>query len=430
MREVTARMRIVFVGLVLCGAFVASCAPASASSSSAVQPYIILAQDSGVIHFVDPTTLANIGALRVSNERSYLWNISATPNGQVLFVEAYPGGQAHQFALDLSTRAMCLLTQQGRVLMASPDGRSLIVQRMESMVNDGSGFRFLDHSGLEIWDAQMFEPQESIALLGNYPDQFFPSPDARWLYGLLYTSGPPYGNAERVLHVFDTNARRFIAQLQWGKSSPRGTYPRAAWDTVAPRFYFTDGERLVVIDASSQTILREMPLVLRGPRGPEPTVDGTWLEIAGARDGRVYLYHPFGGYWIYDYEAEARGEISGGLFVVDTNTGEQIAHWQPSIAFSHVIAGGDRLYGIQAKRDLDVESDPDIDLFMLDAVDGILLASRTLEYDRWTLAYVQLDPNVVPVEREPMVAQSCSRLEPTLIPFTPPVPAPTQAPQK
>jgi len=35
MREVTARMRIVFVWLVLCGAFVAGCAPAAAQPASA-----------------------------------------------------------------------------------------------------------------------------------------------------------------------------------------------------------------------------------------------------------------------------------------------------------------------------------------------------------------------------------------------------------
>lgn len=420
--------------LALLALTISGCAPASAPDRSALRPYLVLAQESDagtMLHFIDSETLADIGVLRVSEPWVFLFEIIAAPDGRTLFFSESPGGQMHQFALDLTARAKCLLTQQARVLSAEPGGQRLILESVHTPLSAGSGNPAAPFQpALEIWDAQTLTPEQTVPLPGDAPfgyapfRQFFVSADGQRLYSL--------SRDQNVIafNLFDVDAGRFVEQLRLPASSEPGAHYRAAWGADGSQFYVIDGERLFVVDAQSNAIERETPIELRGPGGPEPNTDGTWLEIAGVRDGRVMLYHPLGPYWIYDYEAEARGEISGGLFVVNAQTGEQVAHWHPSIAFTHAVAGGDRLYGVEMPHGLDAGRDPDNQLVMLDAETGELMASSTLEPGRWTPALVMLDPAAVPASEAPLSIGGCSRPEPTAIPFTPPAPPPTATPAK
>ncbi len=116
-------------------------------------------------------------------------------------------------------------------------------------------------------------------------------------------------------------------------------------------------------------------------------MQGTWLEpIDLMGDGLVLLHHPVGRYHHYDYGAEDRDEIPGGVLIYSQVSNRQVDQWQPDIGFAQVIAGGTLLYGIHAPRGGDR-----VELYALDGQTGEIMASRGLEDAVWHLGYAVLD---------------------------------------
>lgn len=114
---------------------------------------------------------------------------------------------------------------------------------------------------------------------------------------------------------------------------------------------------------------------------------GTWLEpINMISDGQVLLHHPLGRYHIYDYGAEDRGEIPGGILVYSQINNRQVGHWQQDKGFAQVIAGNGYLYAIQAAR-----GGHEVELYTLDGRTGEIVTSRSLTDNIWHLGYAILD---------------------------------------
>lgn len=112
---------------------------------------------------------------------------------------------------------------------------------------------------------------------------------------------------------------------------------------------------------------------------------GTWLEPIAENDQTVLLYHPLGRYHNYDYGAEDRGEIPGGILVYSHN-GRQRDHWQADKGFAQVVAGDGVLYALEAPRGEDR-----VELYVLDSANGEILNSRSLGEGRWNIGYSVLD---------------------------------------
>jgi hypothetical protein len=133
---------------------------------------------------------------------------------------------------------------------------------------------------------------------------------------------------------------------------------------------------------------------------------------------RLVLYRPLGRYWIYDYEADKRGAIPHGLYVLDTRTGQLLAHWAEDLLPAQAIDGGGQLYLIQAKLDSDTAQ-----LFALDASTGKISATAELGAGQWFAAYVGLD---APALKRTGAARPCPNDQPAL-PQRPPVRVPPTA---
>jgi hypothetical protein len=130
---------------------------------------------------------------------------------------------------------------------------------------------------------------------------------------------------------------------------------------------------------------------------------GTWLEpIDTLSSGRVLLHHPLGRYHNYDYGAEDRGEIPGGVLVMSQNGGRLVDHWQPDIGFAQVIAGDHHLYGLHAPR-----GDTLTELYVLEAHSGEILGSRTLPDSRWSLGFGVLNLTATPSGSEMTLEHTC-----------------------
>ena len=112
---------------------------------------------------------------------------------------------------------------------------------------------------------------------------------------------------------------------------------------------------------------------------------GTWLEPIAENDQTVLLYHPLGRYHNYDYGAEDRGEIPGGILAYSHNN-QQRDHWQSDKGFAQVISGDGVLYAIEAPRGEDR-----VELYVLDSSNGEILNSRTLGNGHWNIGYSVLD---------------------------------------
>jgi hypothetical protein len=105
-----------------------------------------------------------------------------------------------------------------------------------------------------------------------------------------------------------------------------------------------------------------------------------------AASGNLFLYEMFG--WKLDRRTNCFG-VQGGAWIVEPSSGRLLAHVAPDLHFSELIADREKgeLYGISA-------GDPNwrsgIELVCMDAQDGRILQSRTLEDDYWRLAFAPL----------------------------------------
>ncbi|MAS37890.1 MAG: hypothetical protein CL610_28095 [Anaerolineaceae bacterium] len=119
----------------------------------------------------------------------------------------------------------------------------------------------------------------------------------------------------------------------------------------------------------------------------QEAMTGTWLEgIDVFGDGLVLLHHPLGRYHAYDYGAEDRGQLDGGILVYAQDDNQLVDQWQPDIGFAQVIAGDNTLYAVAAPR-----HDTAVTLYALDSYSGEIIGTRQLDEDRWSVGYGVLD---------------------------------------
>lgn len=374
------------------------------------EPYLILAEGTGTIHFVNPDTLDDAGRLSAWEEWHSISQASTTLDGRtLLFSMVTPTSWLYQLAFDLPASANCQLTQQSQIVMPTYDGY-VLVENAASVATRG------DIGGerqFEIRDANTFELQETVALPNTYEyHQYFPSPDKRWLYALQFD------DSGAVLHVFDVYTREFVKELAIREPIPDAEY-RGVWEPDTTRFYLIDGQRLFVINTRDHTMITVgRPPELRDSEGNSLTASGTPLEIAGVHDGQLYLYHRLGRYWLYNFEAEKRGEINKGLIVVSTRNAKQVDHLQPELDFSQVVMSNGQFYALRAPQNTG-----DAALLAIDLA-GSITASRELPSDSLFLAPAWFAPDAMPDGTQPGITSSCAGLEQAFEPLIGVTPTP------
>jgi hypothetical protein len=319
-------------------------------SYSAARPYLVLGSSAGQIQVRDPQTLKLLTTIRLDVQQAYFWKIGAQMMGRSLRFATDNGDRISNYALDLTSGALCRLNDQPRT-------NSL----------------------------------------------YYASPDGRWVYGLRLQDGLVKLD---FYQVGVGEYRDLFAAEAWGA-------PRGIWNAESTRFYLVGAQQWAAFDPNTREPVVVQPLQL--------SPAGSWYEVAAAQDDRLYLYHPLGRYWIYDYEADKRGEIPRGLFVLNLKTGAAPTHWQPDLSLAQVIPGGDKLYAIQARLETDTAQ-----LYALDWTTGEVSTAAELGAGRWFAAYTALDDAALNLTG---TAHPCPHNQPTLLQRPPVPPPPTAVPE-
>ncbi len=319
-----------------------------------VELYLAVTGSAGTLRLLDGTTLEEAATLRLDGETVSLDGVMTSLDGQRLFVSTSNGeGVIEQRVLNLaSARKNCFITGASRALTLTPGGNGLVVENGNT---------------LEIRGAEGLELLASIPLpeTGSSNRDYFPSPDRRWLYVLVYDA------AHAAIYPLDLNTGEFAPAVPLDAPPPDAVFA-GQWEADGRRFVLLNGERLYAIDARFRLIATERTVIQRDDGTVKLAEIEGHLAFAGARQEMLYLYNPVG--------------PDGGVFTVAIGDGTQQQVWQPDRIFSQVIYGDERFYALQADTN---------ELVALDANSGAALAAHSLEPGERLAALVWLNPEVV-----------------------------------
>lgn len=325
-------------------------------SGDEIASYLILSDDKNSIQLISPETLAAVGSVDFPDEWNSIAHILADANGETLFFSANQGSSTQQFALDFTSNTRCWLSNSEQVITTSLNGQEIF---LASKSNNSEQARF------EVFDAQTWVEKLSVAVPDTMPQQqFYPSPDGRWIYVLSYDE------RSATLYQWDMMTHEFTSEMALPRHPPGAVY-QGEWDSEWLSFYLTNGERVIATAAGYifQDFAPDFP-VMPG---------STWPEMAGIRAGQIYFYYP-----------HPQGENTGGFFQVEVGQ-EEVTHYHPDIAFEQLILGGQHLYGIWAQGDNEA-----VELLAIDTQDPESIISRTLIPEHGSLSYARLNPELVP----------------------------------
>jgi len=323
-----------------------------------VEPYLAVTSEDGALRLIDAATLEDSAALRLEDAGLSLDAVIGSLDGQRLYVSTSNGaGAIEQRVVNLgSARRNCFVTRASRALTLTSSGNGLVVENGEA---------------LEIRGAESLELLATIPLHKPLPETaparraYFPSPDRRWLYVLVYDA------EQAAIYPLDLNTREFAPAVQLDAPPPDPVFA-GQWDAYGRRFHLLDGERLYTIDARRRLITIERLYFTQDDRAVKLAELEGPLAFAGARQDTLYLYHPAG--------------PDGGVLAVDIMSGAQRQLGEPDHVFSRVIYGDGRFFAVQAGSNT---------LVALDASSGEALASRALGPGERLEAVVWLAPQVV-----------------------------------
>jgi hypothetical protein len=337
------------------------------------QPYLLLTNTDGEFMFLDPTTLAEIAAVRVADEWGYLTVAQVALDGAQV---RYNHSGAGNYELDLAAQTDCRLAESVDFRIDTLDGHAY--------------WHTPGTARLEMRSSPDAAPVTLLTLPGDVA-QFIAAADRERIMGFAASEN------SLTLTLIDLSAfppyvdsSTFALEMAQRAGYWRGAW-RGAWNGFASfaEFYLTDGLNLLRV---TQLYPPDMTAVALDYEGRAAVEAGTtWVEILGAHDGTLYLYHPLGDFWIYDYAAEDRGDIQRGIFAINTKTGKQVARWQPDLAISAAAQSDDSFYVIQAPRGAETAQ-----VIRLDARTGEVLATKDLSSTAaWRVTFDYFAPDAV-----------------------------------
>lgn len=347
-------------------------------------PYLALSGQGSRFRLIDLATLEPAVAWQIGASEVMLVRVTAAPRGDALWVEALEGrGARGTLRLDLASGRACLLKMPGEVVTAVPDGENLIVANWRDHAG-GSG----PSAALDVRRAETLDLAAAIPVPGGHrATQHSPSPDGRQIATLHHGAG------ETWLGVFDTYTRKYVTDRRLATLSD-GAMLRLAWDAAGGTIYVIDGQRVYRFSTASLEFMPYQGFELvdqdRAPLGGP----GALFEIAGARDGTLYLYRP----------AERDGGAgTGGIYVVRAVLGRLSQHLWPDLPLIQAIMHGETIYALEAPNIAG-----DAALWALDLATGEGRRVTTLRKGEEMLSLVWLDPAAVPTTRDRVIRAGCN----------------------
>jgi len=334
------------------------------AAESQDHPVLLGAHRAGRVEVFDADTLQPLGSVVVLPNAD---RISSASNGILFLRQGLPPdykGCCALYAFDLKTRNMTRLLQPVLGITVSPDGQHVVTQR--------------GNIGIEVFDAHTLRPETSIprsTAPGIYGLSF--SPDGQLLFG---TSNFP----SRAVDIFSFKDRRLVGRF----ALPEGFTIRGAWvgDAYYVYGYRKAGGELWRVKADGSELETRAQIDLPHA-APECQLYDLGVLAAGRR---LLVFEQFGG------KGDRRGrskDVPGGAFLVDPQTGKQMAHLVPELHFAQLIpsADGKELYGI----DVGNMNWSSVSLVRLNAETGEVLARRELSPDVWSFDLANLSQELL-----------------------------------
>jgi hypothetical protein len=327
---------------------------------------LLAARRAGTVEVLDPDTLHSFGSIKVLPLAD---GIESGSRGMIFLREGLAPefkGCCALYALDLNTRAMTILLEPISEIVVSPDGEHVITQR--------------GNVGVETFNAHTLQREPHIPSSiapGVYGFCF--SRDGRFLFGASNFPAP-------TLDVLDFSARRLVRHFALPQEF-------AIVGACADNSYYLYGQRKT---SARLWRMRTAPSTLGAPaeitfpdRTPECEMHDERVLIAG---DRLFIAESFGGK--LDRRLACGRGVSGGLLLIDPQTGRVLKHLAPELHFAQLIssADGKKLYGIDVK-DANWRA---VSMIQLDAVTGRILVERDLVPDVWSMTLTTIPIELVP----------------------------------
>jgi hypothetical protein len=315
----------------------------SAASAQDTKQFVLAANRAGVIELLDPTSLQTLSRIHIDLPPNSvgLNGVSANADGSMIYVETPttddPNGCCSLYSIDLATLQMN---------QAAP------------IAGRGSG----------------------IKGMGN--DRLHRSADGHWLFGVRNVEGP-------ALDVYDLVQGTMVRQLM-----PAGLdgdwLAFGTWS--GDHFFFYASKD----DGSSARLWTVLPSATDLGDGvavdPVAYVPGCpphsfALEQVAATGDNFFVYEAFG--FLGDRRNDCSSLIPGGAWIIDPSSGHLLDHVAPDLHFSVLIPDREEgvLYGLS-------NGGPNwefpVKLVRMDAHDGQILQTRTIDTDRWNISIAPL----------------------------------------
>jgi hypothetical protein len=321
----------------------------SVVSAQDTKQFVLAANRTGVVELLDPISLQTLSRIHIDLPPNSvgLNGVSANADGSMIYVEGptadNPNGCCSLYSIDLATLRM---------------------NQAASIAGRDSGIR--RDSGIK----------------GMSNDRLHVSSDGHWLFGVRSFRGP-------ALDVYDLVQGSIVRQL-----IPAGLdeewFPSGAWS--GDHFYFYaskhDGSsaRLWMVSPST-TDLGEGVTVDPVAQAPGCPPNSFALEDITATENNLFVFEVFG--FIGDRRIECSNLVQGGAWLIDSSNGQSLHHVAPDLHFSVLIP--DRvepvLYGLSSGGP---GWEFPVKLVRIDARNGQILQTRTLDTDRWNISIAPL----------------------------------------
>lgn len=340
-----------------------------------VEPYLALYGAGSVVRLLDTETLAPGGAWQIDAPGHAIARATAGPRGDALFLEALDGtGTPGTFRLDLTEGRACPVKMPGEVLTAVPDGENLIVASWQTQPGKAPAGQ------IEVRRADSLALGKAIPVsTANAAVQHFPSPDGRYVATLRQDGDMMFAG------VFDTYRQAQIVERRIGKV-PDGAVWRVAWDSVTGSIYVLNGQRVFRLDGDNFDFTQYGGFELVDENKQPLGAPGRVFEIAGARNGTLYLYRP--------------GE-AGGILQVGFVLGRLQDRLWTDLTVTQATLHGETIYALAQ------DETGEASLWALDLESGAEEQQAPAWKGEERLSLVWLDPAALPGGKQAILTARC-----------------------
>ena len=343
--------------LILCSAALWQCLAAPPPNA---RNYILLVRRSGVVEFVDPTTLKTVSSITIRGARNSagLNGIFSGPDGRTIYIEGPIQGNSIESKGCCWLYSIDLVTLQTKVVAGDWGTGS-----RRDLVNASPG------------QLQQVSVSDSEATNNEKGDRWQTSPDGRWWFGLR--NGP-------ALDLYDTNEKKIVRSFA-APASEMPAWASGAW--LADRFYIygraPGSGRLWALSTDSTQLGSGLDVPEIGKSSGCASEGLVNLIAAG---DRILLYEVFGSK--IDRRANC-ANVPGGVWIVNPATGGVVSKTVSSLHFWNVAVNEDasEFYGVTSE--LPGTKAP-AKLVRIDANTFNVLQQRMLESDYWWLTTASL----------------------------------------